>query len=165
MSEQGLDKNELARIVDPCVKGQDIRGRTIEGYMDADMPQKHTWENIVPYLCRVLLISEDVLYKGHGKNYGCWRILLDEAGGLEGIGQFTGIKDKKEIKDIFYERIANAAKMEEGEFMEWVRGNQEFLREDDYSIYSDRECFDNLLHKEDAFALLEVLEKMDDVRI
>ena len=161
MREQGIDKDELARIVNPCVEGQDIRGRTIEAYMNADMPQKYTWESVVPYLCRALLISEDVLYKGHGKSYGFWSGLLDDGGGLEEIGRLTGIKDEKGRKNIFHEGIAKFVGMGDVEFREWVRKYPDILREEDYDVYSGHGCFDNLLHKEHAYILLDVLERMD----
>ena len=160
MNEQGLNKDELAWIVNPYIKGQDIRGRTIEGFMNADMPKRHTWESIVPYLCRALLISEDVLYKGHGKIYGIWSDLLDD-GGLEEIGRLAEIKGKNKIRKLVHKGIADVAGMQEKEFLEFVREDRVLFQEEDFNVYEYHECFDNLLHKEDAFALLEVLERME----
>lgn len=160
MSELGIDKDEMAQIINPHIKGKDIRGKTIKGYMDADMPTGQTWEDVVPSLCRALLISEDVLYKGHGKSYGSWKWFQDDEG-LEEIGRLTGIKDDKERKNLLNKIISNIVGMEEGEFRELAREYADMFREEDYYAYSDRECFGNLLHKEDAFALLEVLERME----
>lgn len=159
MSEQGIDKDEMARIINPYVKGKNIGGKDIAGYMNADMPKAQTWESVVPSLCKALLISEDVLYKGHGKSYGSWGGFQDDEG-LEEIGRVTGIKDDKGRKNLLDEIISNIVGMEEGKFRELAREYADIFREEDYYAYSDRECFDNLLHKEDAFALLEVLERM-----
>ena len=159
MNEQGIDKDEMARIINPYVKGKNIGGKDIAGYMNADMPKAQTWESVVPSLCKALLISEDVLYKGHGKSYGSWGGFQDDEG-LEEIGRVTGIKDDKGRKNLLDKIISNIVGMEEGKFRELAREYADIFREEDYYAYSDRECFDNLLHKEDAFALLEVLERM-----
>ena len=144
-----------------CVRNKEgsIR-RDINHFIETDMPEEDARKEILPLVCRVLLISEDVLYKGQGKIYGSWSGLLDNEG-LAEIGKLTETKGKKERKNIVHKGIANIAQMGEGEFLELVREAPVLFQEEDFNVYEYYECFDNLLHKEDAFALLEVLERME----
>ena len=86
--------------------------------------------------------------------------MLDD-GGLEEIGRLAEIKGKNKIRKLVHKGIADVAGMQEKEFLEFVREDPVLFQEEDFNVYEYHECFDNLLHKEDAFALLEVLERME----
>ena len=62
---------------------------------------------------------------------------------------------------IVHRGIADIVKMEEGKLLELLRECPVLFQEEDFNAYEYHECFDNLLHKEEAFALLEVLERME----
>lgn len=170
MEKVGMRQADLYNVLKDCTvfeekyryienKEGNIR-RDLKHCTEPDMPEKEMREKILPLICRALLISEDVLYKGQGKKYVAWSDLLDDEG-LEVIGEKTEEKGKKNRKMIVHRGIADIVKMEEGKLLELLRECPVLFQEEDFNAYEYHECFDNLLHKEEAFALLEVLERME----
>ena len=130
-------------------------------------PKEKESENFLLYLCRALLVSEDVLCLGHGKSYGNWMSVLSKEGlnglqkAIEKDGEFQEIDSSKrnKIKEFARNEIIQIIN---DDYEEVIKNNPGFFEEEDFEVYeSKEELFINIIDKEYAYILLEVLERMN----
>lgn len=109
-------------------------------------------------LCNALLISESVLESGEGKKYGNWQSLLNN----ETVKEFQISKELKtptEIRKILRTDIKTLIEQSADDFHEMITTNPNLFYEEDFCIDDIDKCFDLLLHKDEAWTLLEILEE------
>lgn len=167
---------ELGKCLAPIMKKQkmsenDLKHLTEFGISSLQGFKKNKASRIEPKdfsrLCRALLVSEDVLQKGKGKIYGNWMNLLDKEG-IEAI-QKTARENKMFLREVsginkskkfVREKIKDIIEMEDNEYKELIQNNPALFEAEDYSL-GDFELYDALLNKDEAYVLLDVLEKLE----
>lgn len=210
MEMQRMSDTDVAKLIDVKMRSGDIKA-----LKDTEKPTLPE-ENITK-ICRALLVSEDVLYKGVGKIYGNWMNLLDDEGkrivkekagemdirikvmnksddkgkriaeekaeemnvpikvmnksddeGKKIVEKKAGEKDiqiklmnKTEIKNFIRSKIKNFIEMNDEDFQGLIEEHPDLFQETECCLYEDDECFDSLLNQAEAYALLEVLEKLE----
>lgn len=112
-------------------------------------------------------MSEDVLCLGHGKSYGNWMSVLSKEGlnglqkAIEKDGEFQEIDSSKrnKIKEFARNEIIQIIN---DDYEEVIKNNPGFFEEEDFEVYeSKEELFINIIDKEYAYILLEVLERLN----
>lgn len=153
MSDQQMTERFISNIIE-------MRSSTVQYLKECDIFKLE--EKYLKQLCILLLVSEDVLKTGIGKRYGNWRDFLDEEciKGLQESNDLTDVNTKREAEGFVKEQIREIVKMDDAEFDEFLEKNSEYLYEEDYALYeSTWEWFNALLHQDEFYTLLEVLER------
>lgn len=154
MDRQKMTHQDIAQLM-----GQSASA--IQSLASCDTPERGP--EYIARLCKVLLVSQDVLYRGKGKRHGNWMDLLDEEGQeiLQNKAQeFAGKKNK--MKKYTRDGIKGLIDSPDEEFYQLIIPKIFSYGPEEYQTYEDeKECFASLLNKEDALALLEVLEARD----
>lgn len=136
----------------------------IQSWEIADTPQKNP-KNIT-LLCRALLVSEDVLFKGQGKIYGNWKELFEGDTFKEIQNAISDSKKKKsgknEAKTFIRNNIKKCINLGNEEFQYLISSTPDLFCEKDFSIFANEEaCYEYLIHKEEVHILLEILEETE----
>lgn len=157
MERQGMTEQDIAMLID-------VTPSVIQSLEKCEATERSKED--IKRLCRALLVSEDVLYNGAGKIYGNWKMLLDKEGikALQEADKSLNAHDKKvsamEMKNFARGKIKELIERDDSEFYQMIKDAPELFCEEDINIYPDeKDGFKNLLHKEEAYTLLKVLEK------
>lgn len=149
MNLQGMTDQDVAKLLD-CKANK----------MQALRTQKSTNENqdFINLLSRGLFVSESVIRTGYGQKFGNWNDML-KGEALTEIKEQLG-KSKSETTTYIRKTIRDYIESEDS-FQKMLTDFSNFFETEDITVFSSlEECFENLLHKEDAYTLLEVLEKL-----
>lgn len=133
-------------------------------------------KDIVNKLSRALLVSEDVLYKGIGKEYGNWKALTDEES-LQSIQEQEGLQ-RRETINMVYAGIREINSFDEPLFLETLKkiftdefpkdieiaemicdGGEEIMENTIKERAWNAFRYECLAYQKDANTLLEILEK------
>lgn len=157
MERQGMTEQDIAMLIG-------VTPSVIQSLEKCEVTVRSKED--IKRLCRALLVSEDVLYNGAGKIYGNWKMLLDKEGikALQEAEKSLNAHDKKvsamEMKNFARGKIKELIERDDSEFYQMIKDAPELFCEEDINIYPDeKDGFKNLLHKEEAYTLLKVLEK------
>lgn len=162
MEMQGMGGTDVAAIIDK----KKLPGG-IMALQNTKEPTHTVLTEDIPSICRALLVSEDVLYKGAGKIYGRWMNLLDDEGQravkekAEEMNIPTGGKTKRDLTKFIRTKIRDIIEMKDEDFQKLMEDNPDLFEEREIYLYEDWECFDFLLHQKEAYVLLQALEKSD----
>lgn len=151
MKRQEMSEQDIAKLLGK-------RPSYIQWLIKCNVPNLEKSE--IEYLCRVLLVSADVLLKGVGKIYGNWKSLLTRDA-LKEIQTETNRSRINETKSYVRENITKIIKMNQKEFEITLNDMEPFFRQEDFSL-SKEECFDGLLNEDEVNTLLEVLKKREN---
>lgn len=150
MNKQNMSEQDIAMIMN--VKVSDI-----QSLKECEIPKRKK-EDIV-LLCKALLISEDVLYKGIGKLYGNWKVLLGKEG-VKSVQKLEKTKSINSTKEFIRKEINELINMPDSKFQEMIKDNPVLFHEEQFNL-TEKECFMNLLHRDEAYTVLEILEKRE----
>lgn len=173
MKKQNMTHQDIAILLD-------LRTSDIQSLETCDNPMRPKED--IKLLCRTLLISEEVLYIGTGKKYGNWKTLLNKEGikvvkelrrqeklkELEELEELDKLKELEELKkikstkDFIRYEIKKLIQLPDEEFEKILNMYTDLFNKEDFNVYSTKQdSFHALLHKEEAYTLLEVLEKAE----
>ncbi len=95
------------------------------------------------------------------KNIGNWKNLLDNDE-IQEIKKLSGIKGIKKTKDFIRRELKELIRLPDVEFEKRLSENTDLFEENDFNVYSnEQENFQALLHKKEAYTLLEILENTE----
>lgn len=159
MSYKNMTDNDVTQLIPGDVNASKIE----ELKKNKTQPD----ENFLLYLCRALLVSKDVLCFGYGKSYGNWKSVLSK----EGLSELQkAIKEDKEFQEIDFSKRTKVKefarskiiKIINNDYDEVIENNPDFFEEEDFKVYeSKEEFFINIIDKEYAYILLDVLEQIN----
>lgn len=165
-------RNALKNIgitLNSIMKLQDMTDQDIAKLLDckankiqALRTQKSTNESqdFINLLSRGLFVSESVIRTGYGQKFGNWNDTLK--GDILKEAMEDQNKSKSQIINQIRENIHSYIESEEN-FKKILEKFSNVFEAEEIAIFSSlEECFENLLHKEDAYTLLEVLEKLNN---
>ena len=165
-------RNALKNIgitLNSIMKLQDMTDQDIAKLLDckankiqALRTQKSTNESqdFINLLSRGLFVSESVIRTGYGQKFGNWNDMLK--GDILKEAMEDQNKSKSQIINQIRENIHSYIESEEN-FKKILEKFSNVFEAEEIAIFSSlEECFENLLHKEDAYTLLEVLEKLNN---
>lgn len=124
----------------------------IQKLMDDAVPTKLNDSDFTK-LCRILLVSEDVLKTGVGKSYGKW-VTTDE---MKAYSKEMKLPQTPTLNE-FRNSIIEIINYPEDEFQDFIKQNPEYFCIKDFSLEPEM-LFLTLLNKEDAYVLLDILEQ------
>lgn len=169
MEKQHMSENDILKFINEMLPHGAERKNisAVQNMAKATAPND---TETIRLACKALLISEDVLYKGTGKRYGdLGELLSDEM--TEDIKKLARENDIKEVpynktdmamKKFFRKKIKTMIENSGMNLQKLTEIYPDLFQEEDYCLYDDDDkCFDSLLHKEEALALSEVLERME----
>ena len=151
MELQDMTEQDVAKLLD-CKANKIQALRT----------QKSTNESqdFINLLSRGLFVSESVIRTGYGQKFGNWNDMLK--GDILKEAMEDQNKSKTQIINQIRENIHSYIESEEN-FKKILEKFSNVFETEEIAIFSSlEECFENLLHKEDAYTLLEVLEKLNN---
>lgn len=151
MELQDMTDQDIAKLLD-CKANKIQALRT----------QKSTNESqdFINLLSRGLFVSESVIRTGYGQKFGNWNDMLK--GDILKEAMEDQNKSKSQIINQIRENIHSYIESEEN-FKKILAKFSNVFEAEEIAIFSSlEECFENLLHKEDAYTLLEVLEKLNN---
>lgn len=168
MEKQHMSENDILKFINEMLPHGAKRKKisAVQNIAKAIAPND---TETIRLVCKALLISEDVLYKGTGKRYGdLGELLSDEmVGDIKELAQENGIeevtcnKTDTAMRKFFKKKIKTMVENSGMDLQKLTEIYPDLFQEEDYCLYDDNnKCFDSLLHKEEALALLEVLERM-----
>lgn len=137
-----------------------IRASTIQSLLKCNTPsiKKEYFERI----CKILLVSENVLKTGVGKRYGNWKDFFNEEciKEMKESDDFPNAHTDGQAKKNLKEEIQEIVEMDNAGFDEFLKKNEEYLYGEDCVLYeTEWECFEALLNQDEFYTLLEVLER------
>lgn len=154
MNKHNMTEQDVATLIG-------VTASSIQTLKTCNTPKRD--KNTIELLCRVLGVSKDVLYKGIGTTYGSWKELFTDEN-LKEIREKEKLKNKTEAISFVRKQIHRLSTLDETSFKEMLSEYPEFFAEEEICTCCElEECFDILLHKEDAYALLEILEKRNNI--
>lgn len=151
MELQDMTDQDIAKLLD-CKANKIQALRT----------QKSTNESqdFINLLSRGLFVSENVIRTGYGQKFGNWNDMLK--GDILKEAMEDQNKSKSQIINQIRENIHSYIESEEN-FKKILAKFSNVFEAEEIAIFSSlEECFENLLQKEDAYTLLEVLEKLNN---
>ncbi len=162
MSLQNMTEQDIINL--PCNSQNNDQNTkwknvsTIQSWKTSDNPRIDN--NDLSTLCKVLLVSENVLYHGVGKIYGNWMNLIND-NSLD-----------KASKERVKHKISQIIGMNNIDFNNFLSDNANIFYQEQFPtfdywkswIYKDLiyiDIWNSILNKKEAYTLLEVLEKVE----
>lgn len=156
MNLKNIKSNDIDILL---FKGDNKVGKSkissIQSLMKVDAP---TDRNCIDFtkLCRILLVSEDVLKTGVGKSYGKW-VTTEQ---MKAYSKDMKLPQTSTINE-FRNSIIEIINYSEDKFQDFIKQYPEYFETKDFSLEPEM-LFLTLLNKKEAYVLLDILENKNN---
>jgi hypothetical protein len=165
MEQKEMTLQDILNIIQKFDVGKGIGISHIQSFKTCIRPQKN--KELIPYISRILLVDESVLYTGIGNSFGTWKPYLSTSAiklmkGKQKIksvreGMRGFIKDVVESPETLATFLKDIAKEDGLGELHQVKEINIYAIEDTKTI-DVKEQIENLLEPESIYVLLDVLE-------
>lgn len=168
---QELSAQDVLKLVEDCrtKEGTKIGISHIQSLMKCKKPEKNV--ELIPFICRALLVEESVLLRGYGAAHGSWSFYLSNEF-VKSYNSIDGRENKlapgrEEIRKLIRNIISDEESLQD--YLRKIEQNPDsdlykVHKKTEITIYETmRDQFCNLIEPESAYALLRVLEKTSDL--